>query len=459
MSDAQGRGQVPRAEAAPGRDAPRPDPRDVDSAVVAAIQLQQQGRMDEAAVAFRELGAIAPEHPAVLHFGGLHAYKEGRSDEALRALRRSLELEPQRPDWWSNLGVVLKAAGRLDDAAEAYAHALAIDPQHVNALINLGVLARVRGRAEDAEAAYRNALRLAPDRPEPHHNLGLLLDATGRSREACIEHCTALTLLPSRAEAKMLLGNAYYVIGQRDKAIEVFEACLRERPDDPIARHMLAACSGQGAPDRAPDDYVQATFDGFADSFDEKLAGLGYRAPQLVADAVAAAGLVPEGRLAVLDAGCGTGLCGPLLAPYAARLVGVDLSGAMLDKARGRCAYHALVREELTGHLEAHPHTYDLVVSADTLVYFGALERVVAAVATALRPGGRFVFTVEELVGDAGEGYRLEPHGRYAHRAEYVDRVARAAGLEPTIDRAQLRMEVGAPVAGLVVCAAANAAA
>jgi predicted TPR repeat methyltransferase len=319
--------------------------------------------------------------------------------------------------------VVLKAAGRLDEAAAAYARALAIDPAHVNALINLGVLARMRGQPEEAEAAYRNALRLAPGHAEAYSNL-------------------------------RLLGNAYYVAGQRENAIEVFESCLRYKPDDPVARHMLAACSGRGVPERAPDAYVLATFDGFAESFDQRLAELGYRAPQLVTEAVAAAGLAPNGCLVVLDAGCGTGLCGPLLAPYSARLIGVDLSGAMLDKARERGAYHELVKGELTAYLAAHPHAHDLVVSADTLVYFGALEHVVALVATALRPGGRFVYTVEELAEDATGEYRLQPHGRYAHRADYVQQVSMAAGLEPTIVRAQIRTEAGAPVAGLVVCAA-----
>ena len=38
----------------------------------------------------------------------------------------------------------------------------------------------------------------------------------------------------------------------------------------------------------------------------------------------------------MLDAGCGTGLCGPLIAPHARRLVGVDLSGQMLAHARER---------------------------------------------------------------------------------------------------------------------------
>ena len=36
------------------------------------------------------------------------------------------------------------------------------------------------------------------------------------------------------------------------------------------------------------------------------------------------AGVERAKQLDVLDAGCGTGLCGPLLAPYARRLVGVD---------------------------------------------------------------------------------------------------------------------------------------
>jgi predicted TPR repeat methyltransferase len=89
-------------------------------------------------------------------------------------------------------------------------------------------------------------------------------------------------------------------------------------------------------PDRASDDYVRRTFDHFADAFDENLRDLGYRAPQLVAEALerhrGAAGDVV--KLDVLDAGAGTGLCGPLLRDRAGTLVGVDLSSGMLEKAR-----------------------------------------------------------------------------------------------------------------------------
>ena len=92
--------------------------------------------------------------------------------------------------------------------------------------------------------------------------------------------------------------------------------------------------------------------------------------------------------LDVLDAGCGTGLCGPLLAPYARRLVGVDLSERMLDQARARDVYDELVKGELTEYLAASAGTFDAIVSADTLVYFGPLEAVAEAAERALRPGG-----------------------------------------------------------------------
>jgi predicted TPR repeat methyltransferase len=140
-------------------------------------------------------------------------------------------------------------------------------------------------------------------------------------------------------------------------------------------------------------------------------------------------------------------------------LVGVDLSGKMLAHAAERRVYDELVKSELTGYLRGAPAAYDLIVSADTLVYFGPLEEVAASAAAALRPGGRLVFTVEELTANAaGSGYTISPHGRYSHSRPYVERVLAAVGLESEIVGAELRMEAGTPVAGLVVSATKPAA-
>jgi predicted TPR repeat methyltransferase len=64
-------------------------------------------------------------------------------------------------------------------------------------------------------------------------------------------------------------------------------------------------------------------------------------------------GVEPSLHFDVLDAGCGTGLCGAILAPFARRLVGVDLSEGMLAHAKAKNVYHELVKAELGGLLRA----------------------------------------------------------------------------------------------------------
>ena len=193
-------------------------------------------------------------------------------------------------------------------------------------------------------------------------------------------------------------------------------------------QHHLAACTGEGAPERASDAYVEMMFDRVAPRFDAKLAHLAYRAPRLVADALATALAAPVARLAVADLGCGTGLCGPLLRPWAARLAGCDLSAEMLERARRRGAYDDLHKEELTAFLRARPGAFDLLVAADTLIYFGALREVAEAAHGALHPGGLFVFTLEALGADATAAHRLQDTGRYAHDGVQARRVFEAAG-------------------------------
>ena len=83
-----------------------------------------------------------------------------------------------------------------------------------------------------------------------------------------------------------------------------------------------------------------------------------------------------------------------------------------------------------------------------------------AAVTEALRPNGFLVFTLEQAVrGEPDLDYRLEFHGRYSHARAYVERILTVVELQPKIAHAELRMEAGVPVAGLVVRATESVAA
>lgn len=423
----------------------------VDQAVAMAIDFLKKGQAGQAAYVCEAVLKLEPDHAAALHYLGVAVHRRGDHEQALEPMRRSLELVPDQADWYSNLGIVLRACGRFEAAMEAFRRATVIEPRHANALNNLGVLYRLYDRFEEAEASFRAVIAIDPGHADVYTNLAILLDQTGRTLEAVEAHCRAMTLRPSTPDDYRHLAMAYATLGETAKAVETCERWLAHSPDDPRARHALAAYSGLDVPPRAPDDYVQTVFDDFAASFEAKLARLQYRAPAFVAEAVAEAVGPPAASLDVLDLGCGTGLCGPLLAPYARRLVGVDLSSGMLEHAREKGAYHELVQAELTAYLQGRPASFDAIVSADTLVYFGGLETVAAAAAQALRPGGAFVFTVEEAGDDRREAYGIEVHGRYSHGRVYVARVLQEAGLAPMVARGELRMEAGLPVHGLIV--------
>jgi predicted TPR repeat methyltransferase len=424
----------------------------LDEAVSIAIRLQQNEQWAAASEIYRRILEIAPDHAAAVHYSGVLAHQQGRSEQAVALIERSLELEPDRADWHSNLGIVLRDRLKLDDAILAFQRAIGLDPGQANAHSSLGVVLRAQGRAVEAEAAYREAIRVDPDHSDAYTNLGILLTGQKRIHEAVVCFCKVITFRPKHPEARRLLALAHCTLGEGDKAVEVFEDWLKEEPDHPIALHMLAACSGRDVPARASDGFVEKTFDSFAASFDAKLAKLLYRAPELIAGMLAGSGIEASKSLDMLDAGCGTGLCGPLVAPYARRLVGVDLSARMLAQAQARNVYDELFKVELTAYLRDNPGAFDVIVSADTLVYFGPLEAVCAAAAAALRPGGRLIFTVEELI-DAGPdaGYSISVHGRYCHARRYVERVLAGVNLSSDIEPAELRLEAGDPVPGLVV--------
>ena len=430
----------------------------LDEAMSIAVVLQQNEQLAAAEHIYRSILEVAPDHADALHFSGVLAHQQARSEQAVALIERSLELEPDRADWHSNLGIVLQDRLELDDAVVAYERAIALEPEHANAHNNLGVVLRAKGKAEEAEEQYRVAIRIDPEHSDAYNNLGVLLNGQKRAHEAAVCFSKVITLRPKHPEARRMLALAHCTLGEVDKAVRVFEEWLQEAPDDPIAQHMLAACSGRDVPRRASDAFVEQTFDSFAASFDSKLAKLAYRAPALVAGMLAKSSGDASKSFDVLDAGCGTGLCGPLISPYARRLVGVDLSARMLAHARERGLYDELVKCELTAYARDRVAAFDVIVSADTLGYFGPLAGVVAACAKALRPGGRLIFTVEELV-DAGPepGYSISPNGRYRHSRGYVERVLADANLRSEILPAELRLEAGDPVQGLLVEAVSDA--
>ena len=100
-------------------------------------------------------------------------------------------------------------------------------------------------------------------------------------------------------------------------------------------------------------------------------------------------GQLPRRVESLVEVGCGSGALTALLAPVASRMLAIDLSTAMLQLARTRCARwpHVAFRQGDAHHWEPEPRSLDAIVSVATLHHLDAavvLPRWVAA----LRPGG-----------------------------------------------------------------------
>jgi predicted TPR repeat methyltransferase len=413
----------------------------VEEVLREAMLAHRSGHLLEAEAGYHEVLRWHPDEPKALYYLGLLQFHRGDRDGGIKHVVRSLRGDPGNARAWSDLGGMFIAIGWAADAKEAYRRATEAAPENAQGWYNLGICQRNENEFADAIASLREAIAREPD----------------------------------YSQAYEVLGTLFYQLGRVTDAAGVYTAWSVREPSNAKASHMAAAMSGQVAPTRASDEYVRQVFDESASSFDVSLERLEYRAPQAIAEALAQrpdkgggasaqqAGadglgqLAGRNRAAVLDAGCGTGLCGPLLRRLSSHLVGVDLSPKMIERAQARKCYDELVTSELTLFLHGRPLAFDAVVSADTLVYFGALEQVFAAAHVSLRDGGWLVFTLEALDANTADDHRLQVHGRYAHSEKYVRDGLSAAGFQlEALSMDSFRKERDQEVPGFLVVARRN---
>ncbi len=340
----------------------------------------------------------------------------------------------------------LIASGKAQEAARGLKARLTDGRGGLLARLTLIKALLAAGNSDAAMAEAREAVSLNPNVAVAILALGESLLAADLLPTAIAELQRALRLDPDLARARELIAAAWLKAGEADKALENLRALENPPPE------MLAACQAIKAAARSDPGYVRHLFDQFSADYDERMIGqLAYAAPQILFDLAA---MVMPGRneLAILDLGCGTGLAGAVFKPLASRLDGVDLSPAMIEKARARRIYDHLEVGDLETSLAADGANYDLILAADTLVYLGDLAPVFEAARRRLLPDGFFLFTVEKA---EGTGFELGPKRRWRHSEAYLRELARRFGLGMAgLMAAAPRREASQPVEGFAVALA-----
>lgn len=410
----------------------------------------------------------------------------------------SAGLEEQPPDTAANLADFARANALLDQGKQDQATALCLRlvaerPVNVITATNAVLLFRETGRGDLAEtcqtellAQLRARAALAPDDLTLRINIGWVLIALKQFEAAAEDMAAVVQRDPLNEPVATILATTRMKLGDPDGAIAAWAGIFAARPRDGrlrlnLARRLAVQGFNQHArqmldlaeplsqdsrhefqfiadgirgteTDKAQAAMTVEIFDGFSKSYDKTLQSLGNRGPDMVGLVLAQLGFAKKRKLAVLDAGCGTGLCAPLLRPLAKVLHGCDLSEGMLTEAKRKGRYDLLTRSDLSsiGTLPAGP--FDLIVTSDVLVYFGDLAQVFANFAKITRPGGWLIITVEDA-GDPGpaRGWELGVSGRHRHSLAYLQRALAKAGFAAPrhLIPDTLRHESGKPVPGL----------
>ena len=391
-----------------------------------ARRLLRAGQFAEAAHRFRRYLRSHPLHFETLHSLGMIYLQTGQFEQAQYFIGEALRLDPSFLDGLRICGIALMHLKHYEGARDCFERALALQPDHIESLVNHATALLELKRFEEALARFDRVIALDPNNAVAWNNRGNVFIAMQRLEEAVASYDHALAIQPDLTSA-------------RDSR---FSALLRLRKISRIPGHAL-----------------RAMFDEIASSFDQlmvdQLQYRGHLHVRTLAELVLPSRKDPW---RILDLGCGTGLVGEAFKDMTAggRLDGIDVAPRMIEAARRRGIYDDLILGDLEMVLAAPGPSYDLIISADTLVYLGDLAPTFSGVAGRLEPGGFFIFACESKDGD---GWEQTPAIRFRHSERYLREEAARAGLSfVRVMERTIRSENAEPVAGFTVALRKSAA-
>lgn len=200
------------------------------SSLQQAIQLHQQGRLDEACQGYLKVLEQQPQHAQACYLLGVVYAQKKEYVAAEEWIQKSLALEPENPVALCNLGNVQRETQQFKAAAQSYQHALKLNPELPEAHHNLGVAYREMGQIPEAIESFERAIELRPEYTLAHCNLSQVFHEQNEVEKAFHHAHIAVSQQSTWANAHVRLGDALLALKRKKEAIHSYSFALKLDP-------------------------------------------------------------------------------------------------------------------------------------------------------------------------------------------------------------------------------------
>ena len=169
----------------------------IQTKLIKAIELQNQGNIENARRLFDEVLSVDRTNAAALYSLSVIELNSGNPAEAVRLSQYGAEVAPSFAPLRFVLGAALQGLGRKEEALQRYDEALELQPDEVNVLINSGVLLRDLLRHGEALERFNRALTIDPNSVAALGNCGIILSEFKQSELAIAMFERLLELAPN----------------------------------------------------------------------------------------------------------------------------------------------------------------------------------------------------------------------------------------------------------------------
>ncbi len=196
-------------------------------------QLQREGRLTEAEVAYRQAIELNPIFYGSFRYLGEVLALEGKLDQAVEAYQRAKELNPKALWVHQGLGEVFLQLNKLEDAIACFQTAIEINPDFSWAYNGLGECWSLKENRENAIASYQKAVELNPDSEAFRHKLEKVL----AEQELVSEE-----EITDKVEDSLELGKTLTEQGDFEEALKYYRKACELNPNSFDARYQLSVC-------------------------------------------------------------------------------------------------------------------------------------------------------------------------------------------------------------------------